>query len=159
MMPGLHLTTRSPNAHANPIERVWNRRGDVADCGTERPPIPMPSASEWSSRWDDLGRGSLIVAQDSGRRPVDLAFGVDHHAVFVTCHVGCDEPEPHVLGDTIRLALQGIAVATTARQFEQQPLARRHGVLVLALEALAGHQAEAAGRARLAAVAAARREQ
>src|SRR5690242_4140517 len=37
------------------------RRGrGVADSGTRRPPMPMPSASGWSTSWYGLGRGLAV---------------------------------------------------------------------------------------------------
>src|SRR5690349_17771183 len=36
--------------------KIQKRGGGVADCGTERPPMPMPSGSSRSATWDGLGR-------------------------------------------------------------------------------------------------------
>src|SRR5579883_2831364 len=53
----LVLTARPPKADRSRIERVWNRRGGVADLGLKGPSMPMLSVLEAFRPWDGLGLG------------------------------------------------------------------------------------------------------
>src|SRR6185437_8933128 len=93
-----------------------------------------------------------------GGRPVDGKIFADDHAIIGSGRGARHHAELHIFEHAQRLAPAWIAEAAPTRHFDEERLAFRHGLLSLAAQLGAGSEAQHAGRAVPAAVAAAGRE-